>query len=558
MTHPQEVSPVVTVSDDASEIARVVAEATEHDRTRLDAALADLDRTVWYTPLVSLMPRASTEQRQRLRDIATGAHTGSSPDARARAIALLDVVEPAAARRALAAVLSDSDPLPCRGALKELPHGLAWMRGWNPATRTALFDDPAVSDAMDAILERGNDAVSQARVLSVRLDQHPLFAVSERTLAALAHSLETLDERSLYPVASVLEKLVRRGRGPEAEAAARLILRDAAARPSLNLRQRVAIGVAAPLMGRVDPAALEPFLAARESSVVTDVLIALIPSRGASAIETLLDRLGQISDTHEFEAAVMAVGRALRGSEDAAVVQRLLDASTAMGDRSESRRAALALALADLGGTRAREEAMARLSRLTGIYRTHVRSALAGTTASDAIAWAVEAGIVPATAARHALSQENGRSFRSGAGAAWDLALSPQGSFLFFDCETCEVVSRHDALVWEMATASRGRFSPDAALQTTVGEAVPGAPVYRLEVVSRGRLFTVMCRNHGDWYDTSSVFALVHRALAEAGVDERFVRIDTGDQMCVCFLGHPEAIATFCERTGLEMAPFWH
>jgi hypothetical protein len=47
----------------------------------------------------------------------------------------------------------------------------------------------------------------------------------------------------------------------------------------------------------------------------------------------------------------------------------------------------------------------------------------------------------------------------------------------------------------------------------------------------------------GDYYDTERTTAAINRALQDAGLSERFLAIDTGDQTACFVFGQPDRIA---------------
>jgi hypothetical protein len=110
----------------------------------------------------------------------------------------------------------------------------------------------------------------------------------------------------------------------------------------------------------------------------------------------------------------------------------------------------------------------------------------------------------------------------------------------WFDTETGEVPCRHDVLLRQFADGSRSLFTPEGVLQQNGEDDRDDVTV---QFVFQDRLYRFIARNFGDYYDTERTVTAIHRALADAGLRERFLALDTGDQTSGFFFGDPVALA---------------
>ncbi|MBK8595958.1 MAG: hypothetical protein IPP07_16650 [Holophagales bacterium] len=133
--------------------------------------------------------------------------------------------------------------------------------------------------------------------------------------------------------------------------------------------------------------------------------------------------------------------------------------------------------------------------------------------------------------------------------------LESSGRLVAFDTETGMVPNRHDRLLLEFASASTGRFRPEATLEDYVpSDRNPDEGSYEVRFVHSGRLYDFKPADLGDWYDVDAVVEAIHRALADDEVPDRFLMIDTGDQMAVFAFGPAASLTKACGRLGLPLA----
>jgi hypothetical protein len=232
--------------------------------------------------------------------------------------------------------------------------------------------------------------------------------------------------------------------------------------------------------------------------------------------------------------AVEALGVAFKGTADAAQVARLKAlAAVARDDWVVGR---IAEALAAIGGSEAQSAAQSGLPAdpLSPCQRPALQAFTHDTTLAQACSRLEELGVVPA------LSEADLRQLRQREGEKpldWSLAiLGHAGLLTWFDTETGEVPCPHDQLIRDFTEGSRGLFQPEAVLQED-GENDQADCV--AQFIFRDRLYRFQARNFNDYYDVERTVAAINRALRDAGMPERFVEMDTGDQTACFLFGEP-------------------
>jgi hypothetical protein len=124
---------------------------------------------------------------------------------------------------------------------------------------------------------------------------------------------------------------------------------------------------------------------------------------------------------------------------------------------------------------------------------------------------------------------------------AWSLLVLDHAHIrTCFDTESSEVPPRHDLLIREFANNSRGVFSPEAVLQR---EGTGRRAEVVVQFVFRNRLYGFQVRDFSDDYDLERLVAAMNKALADAGLRERFLSRDTGDQIADFIFGDPRLIS---------------
>ncbi len=126
--------------------------------------------------------------------------------------------------------------------------------------------------------------------------------------------------------------------------------------------------------------------------------------------------------------------------------------------------------------------------------------------------------------------------------------------FASFDVETGTTPNRHDRLLLDLAQASAGRLRPEAAHEryvTTQPDADTGD--YTVQFIHGRSLYRFRPEDLGDWYDLDAVLAAIHRALADAGIAERFVPLASEGQVAELVFANPERLRAAAAELGLEL-----
>ncbi len=119
-------------------------------------------------------------------------------------------------------------------------------------------------------------------------------------------------------------------------------------------------------------------------------------------------------------------------------------------------------------------------------------------------------------------------------------ALATAEILVMFDAESGKLPCDHDQLLLDYARSSQGKFAPESPIQFWLreGEDDYDGP-YMIQLVADGRLFRCGAENYGDWYDVEAVTDLVNFTLAETGHPQRFIPLETGDQMASLVFADP-------------------
>lgn len=131
-----------------------------------------------------------------------------------------------------------------------------------------------------------------------------------------------------------------------------------------------------------------------------------------------------------------------------------------------------------------------------------------------------------------------------------------------------EYPARHDLLLEEFAKASGGLFNPEAALERYhsnlpeepkddsdgPGQWVPaGAGDYEVQFIHREKLYRFAPKDQARWTDIRAVLAAIHKALADAGVSERFVPHAESGEIGLFMFANPVALKNASREIDLPL-----
>jgi len=267
-------------------------------------------------------------------------------------------------------------------------------------------------------------------------------------------------------------------------------------------------------------------------------LAALVRLDGAGGKQRLISLL---QDNAKWSVAVQAIEELYKDSGDAEVIGALVNRGKGKSGTEVDQICGAILAV---GGEPARAGVEQLANRLDAVQQSQVRRRLSVLPLKEIAARAVEAGLLSQQNADQAIAatkRENDADQASPPGLS-DL-LSAAKLLIMFDAEADMVPCRHDRLVADFAAHSGGKFSPEAINEKWLQENPDDEEAeYDLQFVHGGQLFRGRLQNLGDWYDVKRVSAMINQALADAGGPERFVALDTGEQMASFVFADPKRL----------------
>lgn len=133
--------------------------------------------------------------------------------------------------------------------------------------------------------------------------------------------------------------------------------------------------------------------------------------------------------------------------------------------------------------------------------------------------------------------------------------LTTAGRMSYFDTETGFVPCEHHDLIRDLARGSGGRFMPECAVQFWLQDSEDDfdAP-YLLHFLHGSRAYRFYAENFGDYYDVASILEALNFALEQAGMPERYLMLESGDQCAQIVFADPRGFGPIAERCGLTLA----
>jgi hypothetical protein len=274
------------------------------------------------------------------------------------------------------------------------------------------------------------------------------------------------------------------------------------------------------------------------------LLAALVRIEGSEG-KTRLLRLLRSSD--KWADAVRVAGDVFGGTSDAGIVVALIE----LGDKKRDRDLAnICNALIAIGGDVARSHVRRYASSLDDLSRSQLTNALDGRSIQDVARRASVLGVIDEHTVEtvlRAVQTDSDMQDRHQAGLVQVLEAS--GILVSFDAESGMLPCRHDLLVQEFASKSRGIFSPEAVSEEWLNRNEQDFDAdYVLRFVYGNNAYAAKLRNFGDWYDVERIAAVINRALSDAKHDERFVALATGDQMASFAFAEPKGLETLASE----------
>ncbi len=128
--------------------------------------------------------------------------------------------------------------------------------------------------------------------------------------------------------------------------------------------------------------------------------------------------------------------------------------------------------------------------------------------------------------------------------------LEAEGLLLYFDAEASVVPVRYDDLILQFSKASHGKFENVVVWMDYEEDIVNETIRYKVYLLANNKVYIGYPQALGDWYNVGFVAKLMNMALSEAGIKERYVFIDTGDQMVQFLFGPEDKVKQFALKYG--------
>jgi hypothetical protein len=232
-----------------------------------------------------------------------------------------------------------------------------------------------------------------------------------------------------------------------------------------------------------------------------------------------------------------ALGRAFHGTGDPNALGRLQ--KLASRTRDDFARQQITAALKAIGGPGARKAARKQLASSLPHDRQNLKALAERTSMTQACSRLAAIGLISPLSPEEIQAMQATEK-REDDDPAWSLLVLDYAHIrTCFDTESSDVPPRHDELIREFAENSRGIFAPEAVLQR---EGKGRRVVVVVQFVFRGQLYRFQVRDLSDYYDLERMVGTINKALADAGLRERFLSRDTGDQIADFIFGDPRLI----------------
>ena len=205
-------------------------------------------------------------------------------------------------------------------------------------------------------------------------------------------------------------------------------------------------------------------------------------------------------------------------------------------------------AMAQIGGDRADALVIPHLDNRDIRDKEGILWSLQGWTDMDLLAKCIEADLLedvpdPFTVRRLVMAD-----FFHGYDRLLTLLEGLEGRAVMLRCDAGICPVPHDELVARMATVSRGLFQAQHIKQV----AVPGSSDYRVSFIHQGRVYRVDVESTNDYYNYPPVLEAVNQALADAGVEERFLMPIAFDCAAGLILGKEYKVFSLLDDIGLK------
>jgi hypothetical protein len=137
-------------------------------------------------------------------------------------------------------------------------------------------------------------------------------------------------------------------------------------------------------------------------------------------------------------------------------------------------------------------------------------------------------------------------------GGAMHNSLFLSGISYAFDAEPDTYPVDHDELLLELVKKSQGKLQGIKAYQQNKYDKNTDTTEMTLLAIYNNKCFVMMPEDLGDWYDVQTIDQLLKAIVMEAGIKERFVPLNTGDQTVWYIFGEGEKVGRLATDYKLE------
>lgn len=120
--------------------------------------------------------------------------------------------------------------------------------------------------------------------------------------------------------------------------------------------------------------------------------------------------------------------------------------------------------------------------------------------------------------------------------------LKTAGVSYYFDVEPGVYPADHDTLLLELTKRSAGKITGIKAYQQDKFDDKEETSEIHLIAVYKNKAYIMIPEDLGDWYDMEAFSLLLDAITKDSGIKEKFISVETGDQMAWYIFGEPQKV----------------
>jgi hypothetical protein len=260
--------------------------------------------------------------------------------------------------------------------------------------------------------------------------------------------------------------------------------------------------------------------------------------------DRLPDRVLSEAEGDGFDRAVPVLRTLFAGTKDPRALSLVARRAAALASRHSHSEVCCAL-IAAIGGEPALVMVQDTLNHLPESTRASLLLQARGVGVEQRLRDLAKLGVLDADQLATALATRSDGSLPSQVLRA----MATAKAVLTFDSEFSATPVPHHQLIVDLASITRGRFSPTNVRQTETG--LHGEhDAYELRFDFQGQAWLTKCGDDSDWFDHVAVATCANRALAQCGEDCRFIPV-VPDSQYPSYVFAPPSGARQAETQGL-------